>query len=77
MARIPRPPNEAPREPPPGSKPTPMPPMPPPPRTAPGASAFGAPAPNPRTLALKGQATLAQEGMLCLDDRFGRNHSPC
>ena len=80
MARIPRPPNEAPREPPPefeadadatnaahaaAS------------RTAPGSFAFGAPALNPRTLALKGQATLAQEEMLCVDDRFGRDHSPC
>ena len=46
MARIPRPPNEAPREPPPGSKPTPMPPMPPmpPPREPPpGTFAVGAP----------------------------------
>ena len=36
MARIPRPPNEAPREPPPGTKPSPMPPMPPPREPPPG-----------------------------------------
>ncbi len=36
MARIPRPPNEAPREPPPGPTPTPLPPMPPPREPPPG-----------------------------------------
>ena len=36
MARIPRPPNEAPREPPPESKPKPLPPMPPPREPPPG-----------------------------------------
>ena len=36
MARIPRPPNEAPREPPPSSKPTPIPRMPPPREPPPG-----------------------------------------
>jgi hypothetical protein len=42
MARIPRPPNEAPREPPPGTKPAPVPPMPPPREPPPGPPPPGA-----------------------------------